>query len=208
MLYLRAVLIVLALSGSSLTAGAAGQTDAGKTVDKLHEALLDVMKRSAELGYTGRYQTLDPVISQSFDFPGIARVVVGRHWSELSPEEQNTFVETFSRLSIATYASRFDNFSGESFHHVLEENQSGNNVIVKTELLKPDGSAVKLDYVLRQSKDNRWRILNVIADGISDLSLKRADYTSIIKNEGYAALIAKLNDRIVRYESAPRSTGN
>jgi hypothetical protein len=34
---------------------------------------------------------------------------------------------------------------------------------------------------------------------VSDLSLKHADYTAVIKNEGYPALLARLNDKISKY---------
>jgi len=164
------------------------------------------MKRSEQLGYRGRYSTLDPIVAASYDFPTIARIVVGRYWPGLKPDEQKTFLDTFARLSTATYASRFDGYAGESFRWVSETKHTGNNVLVKSELIKSDGEIVKLDYVLHPDKNGQWRIVNVIADGVSDLSLKRADYTSIIKNEGYGALIAKLNDKIAWYETPSGGT--
>ena len=39
------------------------------------------------------------------------------------------------------------------------------------------------------------RIFNVIADGVSDLSLRRADYNSILKQEGYDSLVQHLRDK-------------
>ena len=204
---LRKALLTLVLIVLPLSASHGAQTAAGSTVATLHSTLLDVMKRSQELGYKGRYEALNPVISDSFDFAAIARVVLGRYWSELKPEQQQAFVEAFTRLSVATYASRFDSFSGESFRPVDATEQGDENVTVKTELVKADGGTVRLDYVLRPGEGERWRILNVVADGISDLSLKRADYTSIMKNEGYEALITKLNERVGRYASEPETDG-
>ena len=43
------------------------------------------------------------------------------------------------------------------------------------------------------------RVFNVVADGVSDLSLRRADYNSIIKREGYDALIQQVEANIVEY---------
>ncbi|MGH8605553.1 MAG: ABC transporter substrate-binding protein, partial [Gammaproteobacteria bacterium] len=60
------------------------------------------------------------------------------------------------------------------------------------------GEAVRLDYVL-QTKSDEWLIVNVIADGVSDLSLKRADYTSVLKSKGFDDLITVLNDKIAKY---------
>ncbi|MDH3928703.1 MAG: ABC transporter substrate-binding protein, partial [Deltaproteobacteria bacterium] len=38
-----------------------------------------------------------------------------------------------------------------------------------------------------------------IAEGVSDLSLKRADYTSYLKKNGFDALLKKLNEKIQNY---------
>jgi phospholipid transport system substrate-binding protein len=177
--------------------------EAKQVVEKLHESLIDVMKRSNQLGYQGRLENLTPIVQGSFDFPAIARIAVGRYWTELSDQDHQTFLDTFSRLSAATYASRFDSYGGESFRTLSVEPQSSQDVLVKTELVQTDGAVVKLDYVVRPSGNGQWRILNVIADGVSDLSLKHADYAAVIKNEGYPALIAKLNDKISKYAQPP-----
>jgi phospholipid transport system substrate-binding protein len=186
-----------------LRPGIAAEVGPGQVVDRLHLALLDVMKRAGELGYQGRSALLTPVVESSFDFPTIARIVMGRHWAGLGNEEQQAFLKTFSRLSTATYAARFDSYGGEDFRLVAEEPQK-DKILVRSELVKADGSVVKFDYLVHPGKDGGWLIVNVIADGVSDLSVKRADYTTILKNEGYAALIAKLNDKIAQYEEPGR----
>ncbi|MBL8528930.1 MAG: ABC transporter substrate-binding protein, partial [Burkholderiales bacterium] len=43
------------------------------------------------------------------------------------------------------------------------------------------------------------RIVNIVADGISDLALKRAQYTSIMEREGFDSLLAKLSQKIADY---------
>ena len=53
-----------------------------------------------------------------------------------------------------------------------------------------------LDYYFRGD-----RVFNVVADGVSDLSLRRADYNSIVKEEGYDRLLAHIRDSIAEYEA-------
>ena len=71
---------------------------------------------------------------------------------------------------------------------------------MRTVIVKADGERVTLDYVLRDN-EGMWQIVNVIADGVSDLSLKRADYTAVIKSEGFNSLVSKLSDKIAYYGS-------
>jgi len=171
---------------------------AAAVIDQLHSALLTVMKEGDKLGFQGRYDRLALVITTSFDLPFIARTVMGRYWDGLSTEQKSKFTDVFTRLSIATYAANFDSYSGELFKVISEKELGGGQAEVKSTLVKPDGKAVSLDYLLHQVK-GEWRILNVIAEGVSDLALKRTDYTGYLKKNGFDALLARLNERLAQY---------
>jgi phospholipid transport system substrate-binding protein len=172
---------------------------ATQVVENLHAELLLVMRQAAELGYTGRYERLAPVVTSSYDLPFIAKTVVGRYWRKFTPEQKSEFVETFTHLSIAIYADRFDGYSGESFRAVSEEELRKGRRLIRTLLVKSSGEQIELNYILHQSSDE-WRIINVIAQGVSDLSLKRADYTSYLKKKSFDELLSKLNLKIKEYE--------
>jgi len=178
----------------------AGAHPAIEVVENLHTNLLSVMKDGDRIGYKGRYERLSPVISSSFELASIARVVVGRYWGSLNDEQKRKFVETFAKLSIATYAWNFDAYSGERFKVISEKEQGGSQILVRTELTKSDGGKVQLDYILHRVND-QWRIINVIADGVSDLALKRADYSNFLKDRGFEALLSKLNEKIAQYSN-------
>jgi phospholipid transport system substrate-binding protein len=193
-------IIVLALLALPLLAPAvaAAADTATKVVEGLHAELLFVMKQAKKLGYTGRYQRLAPTVIASYDFPYISKVVVGRYWRSFTAEQKSQFIRVFSKLSIATYANRFDGYSGERFKTISGEELRRGHRLIKTVLIKANGEEIELDYILHQNND-QWRIINVIAEGVSDLSLKRADYTSYIKKNGFDALLRKLNEKIQNY---------
>ncbi len=172
---------------------------ATQVIEKLHTELLEVMKKADELGYRGRYERLAPVVTLTYDLPFIAKTVVGRYWEKFTPEQKSKFVETFTRMSIATYADRFDGYSGEVFKTISEDPLRRGRLVVKTVLIKSSGEQVQLDYILHQSSD-QWQVINVIAQGVSDLSLKRADYTSYLKKRGFDDLLSKINTKIEQYE--------
>ena len=167
-------------------------------VENLHQTLLLVMKEGREIGYQGRYDRLAPVVTAGFDMPFIAKIVLGRFWETFDSEQRSKFVDTFSRLSIATYAANFDSYSGERFKVISEKDATGGRILVRTQLIKSDGGQVELDYLLHRV-ESQWRIINVVADGVSDLAIKRADYTSFLKNNGLDPLLIKLNEKIAQY---------
>ncbi len=181
-------------------AATAETSTSSATVERLHSTLLEVMQRADALGFEGRRERLVPVIVDGFDLAFICRIILGRHWDKLSDEERAQMVDTFTRLTITTYAARFDGFSGESFRTVEIKAMDRGRELVRTELVRPSDEPVHLDYVLHQDNE-RWRIVNVVAEGVSDLSLKRADYGSVIKREGFEVLMQKLEGQIAELKS-------
>ena len=188
------ILIFVVLFGAVITSALAGDKTPHEVVERLHETLLQAMTEADHLGYEGRYDLIGPVVLESFDFNTIARIVTGRYWKEVKDAQRDSFKDVFTKLSTATYAHNFSGFSGERFETITtEESRAG--FIVKTALVKSDGEKIPFNYLLR-GNDNEWFIVNVIAQGVSDLSLKRADYTAVIKNEGFDSLLNRLNDKL------------
>jgi phospholipid transport system substrate-binding protein len=171
---------------------------ARQVVEKFQTDLIAVMKNGKQLGYAGRYDKLNDPVANSHDLTKIARIVVGKEWEKLSEAQQQQLVNVFIRLSIASYAHNFKDYSGESFVFDSEEETARGGVVVHSRLLIPDDKPVKFDYMLKE-KGNSWRIINIIANGVSDLALKRSEYTTILQREGFDALIAKINEKIDNY---------
>jgi len=176
-----------------------GSQDAISVINTFHAALLFTMKHAKSLGYKGRYTRLEPVIRGSYDFPKVARVTAGKYWRDLNQAQKSQFIRTFSHLVIATYAHRFDGYSGESFQAVSTKASRRGRIIIRTVLVKKDRTKVHLDYLLQQHK-GQWRIINVVAQGVSDLALKRVEYTTVLRSQGFGALVNRLEEKIAQYE--------
>jgi len=180
-------------------ASLAAHPDAVAVVDKLHAALLDAMHHADELGFQGRYAQLQPVISSLFDTPLICKVILSRYWDTMDQQQQSDFIALFNRLSTSTYASRFDGYSGQEFRHIGVQKLRKGRLLIKTELTRPDDKPVKLDYLVHHDTGS-WLIISVIADGVNDLSLKRAEYAVVIRDKGYEGLLADIKNKISNLE--------
>lgn len=166
------------------------------TLHTFYDALLGVMKEGPKLGFAGREQRLGSAVTRAFDVPLMTRLVVGLQWPGLSAEEQKQLVAAFTEFSIATYASQFDDYSGERFDVESKAVPApGGDVIVKTKLIQSDGEPVQLDYLLRQEQAE-WRIIDVFLSGtISQLAARRSEFTAILREQGASGLIAVLKEK-------------
>ena len=172
-----------------------------QVVAKLQSSLLSLMKQANQLNYKHRYQLLEPIVTKSHDLPFVAKITVGKYWKTFDDQQKTSFVDTFSRLSIATYADRFDGYGGETFFVGAQKELPRGKMLVETILTKSNGDKVQFNYLLRRDK-NDWRIINIIVDGVSDLAVRRAEYTSILKSDGFSPLMAKIEDQIGRYSNS------
>ena len=117
----------------------------------------------------------------------------------MNEQEQARLVEVFGRLSTATFAARFDGYGGEVFEITGEEAQPRGAVLVLNRLVKTDGDAVPINYLMREGETG-WRIVDVFLDAkFSEIAVKRSEYTAVIQRYGLAVLIEVMEQKIADF---------
>jgi phospholipid transport system substrate-binding protein len=175
---------------------AATASEPSQIVDTLHTNLLQVMKNATALSYEGRAKQLKPVVHELFDLSFMAEKSVGRHWKTLEDADRTRLLTTFRRFIVANYAGRFSGYSGQVFETLKEEPSAHSTMLIHSRILIRDGETIQLNYRLRRVED-RWRIIDVYLNGtVSELALRRSEYSSLIKREGFEALLSALDKRI------------
>jgi phospholipid transport system substrate-binding protein len=208
----RLLLTCATLLVASFSAGAASDA-ADPAVTKIrvfYDTLLTVMQQADKLGTRGRYDKLAPAVQTTFDLPAMTRIAVGPGWNSISPEQQTALVENFSRMTIATYASRFDGYSGERFDVASASEARNTGRIVRSKLIPSSRESVTLDYLMRGSGDT-WRVVDVYLTGtISELATRRSEFSAILNSGGPDALIESLRqqtEKLMRSSSARPNAG-
>jgi phospholipid transport system substrate-binding protein len=185
-----AAIAVITMMGSQAFAG-----QASTVVEKFYDQLQATMKQGHELGFSGRYKKLEPVIQSSFDLPTMTRFSIGPAWSKTAPEQQQQLIKAFTNFSVANYASRFAKYDGEKFEVIGEKPASGGGVIVETKLTPEGEEPVSLNYLMRESGGS-YKIVDVyMASTISELATRRAEFGAIVRREGVAALVDTLGEK-------------
>ncbi len=178
---------------SPMPSGAA-PTGPTEVVRNFYGVLLGVMQQAAALGPKGRYQKLEPVVHGTFDVPFMARLSVGPTWRSLTPEQKRRAVQAYTRYIAAIYATRFDDYAGEQFQ-VLGQQQIKHGTLIKTQIIKSNGEPVAINYVVHDN-DIAWQIRDIYLSGsISELATRRSDFSNILHTSGIDGLITSLNKK-------------
>lgn len=197
------LVVLLALELTPAVPGAATDSkspegDPTALIDRFHTTLLGVMKEAKALGVRARYERLEPAVREIFSLPLMIRIAAGTHWSKGSDAQRQRLAEAFERMSVATYADRFDGYSGESFETVGRKPGPQGTTLVETRLLRPKDDPVDITYVVRQV-GGEWRVVDVLLEsGISELARYRSEYAKILKDRGLDGLIAELEAKTAK----------
>jgi phospholipid transport system substrate-binding protein len=147
------------------------------TVASLQRGLIAVATEHPSASIDERFSLLKPIVESTHDLAFVAEFVLRRQWSMLDAEDRARFVAAFERLSVMTYAARFTGVGPDTFAPI-EANDPG-----------PSGRAEVSTAVI---------IVNIVADGVSDLALKRAEYQRVLANGTLDTLITELETQTER----------
>lgn len=194
-------LVALLVFGAVIAraAGAELATDSpAATVATLQSGLVAAASEPPNATIDERYRALEPLILATHNLPYIAEFALRRQWASFGDADRQRFVAAFQRLSVMTYAARFKALGPDAFHSVTVGTADANGrVQVATAVARASQPDVSLQYLLQQDGQN-WRIINIIADGVSDLALKRAEYQRVFASGGLERLLAELDDQTER----------
>ena len=173
----------------------ASETSATEVVEALHEQMMEVMKEAGHSSFAERIVALETPIDRAFDLEFMALRSLGPRYRELSESQRAIWIESFRRFTVASHARRLTDYEGQRFETVSEVPASRGGAIVRTRLVRLDGVGVPLGYRMRRTQEG-WKIIDVYLNGvISELAVRRDEFSSFYKKEGFDALIASVNQR-------------
>jgi phospholipid transport system substrate-binding protein len=176
--------LALALFAVAPTALHAATGDAAGTLASYNNGVVAIMKAAVPL--PARVERFETLVRVHYDMPAIAALVVGPKWSTTSAADRDAAIAALTRHSAVSLARNFTSFGGEKFVTDPKAVARGTSSIVKVTINSAGGSNV-LQYRLRQIGSD-WRIIDVVADGISQLALQRAELAGTIASQGVAGM--------------------
>jgi phospholipid transport system substrate-binding protein len=123
------------------------------------------------------------LLRRGFALDTISRFVLGRYWRRISDEQKERYRHLFEDYLVATYTSRFHEYSGETFKVVDAKPSGEHGTLVTTRVFRPQGAEVVVGWQVVPDNDD-YRIVDVIIEGISMSVTQRSDFASAIQANG------------------------
>lgn len=139
---------------------------------------------------------LQETTRKGFDWEGIAQRSLGLYWKKRSQEEKKEFTALFTKLLEDTYTGKLvDSYSGEKVFYD-KEIIDGDRAFVRTRIINKAGKEISVDYRLIK-KGDKWRVYDVIIEGVSMIKNYRVQFYSIIRQSSYDELVKRLRKKQV-----------
>ena len=142
------------------------------------------------------------ILEQKFNIKAIGKFVLGRYWKQANEAEKEKFLSLFKETTVASYATRFKNYTSEKFEILGSRKESDGGVVVLTKIDRPHGAPILIDWKIFE-KNGQLKIYDVILEGISMGITQRSEFASVIQKAGGS--IASLNQALEKKLISPRA---
>jgi len=182
---------------SSAYAETARETSAIGLVEKLGTEAVNLLS-NADISADDKRVGFTKLIKTNFNMPLIGRFVLGKHWKKASKEQQAEFQSLFQKYIIVTYQKRIGDYAGENLKIVKATPLNKKEVLVKSQILRPKGPPIKLDWRVRKSKKGEQKIIDMIVENVSMALTHREEFSSVVSRNGgeVEGLLEKLRSHV------------
>ena len=186
---IAAALVVVAGILAAPGPAAAGEYPAD-FISALGNQGLAVIRSNAAIDQKAAY--FHQVLRQDFDLARISRFGLGPYWRVASERERQEFASLLEDHLVRFYGRRFAEYGGESLR-VTGSRTDPDGVIVTSQIIRPQGSPIAVEWRLGLS-DGRYKISDVIVDGVSMALTQRSEFAATIQRNGgqVAGLLAAM----------------
>ncbi len=186
----------LALPAVGAAAGARAEPSAAaarELVETVGHEVLTILRDPA-LGDQQKYEQLVALLSGPIDLDLVARLILGRYWRTVSEPQRAEYLTLFRAFALHTLASRLDIYGGQDFEVTGAQAVSDHDAVVSTRILG-EGPPVKVDWRVRELKDQSLVAIDVIVEGVSLIVTQRSEFAAVIERQGMDGLLSELRRR-------------
>lgn len=159
------------------------QTEGAKNfVDTLAKRGIGFLSNEA-LTPVERKREFRALLQDGFDMKTIARFSLGRYYRTATKAQKREYFKLFEDMVIDVYSKRFGDYDGQGFEvrNAIVKNKTDS--IVSSYIVQENGQEIQVDWRVRY-KESRYKVIDVIVEGVSMAVTQRSDFASVIQRGG------------------------
>ena len=168
-----------------------------------NDLFLDVEKNKSlyEEDITVFYERVDNILTPIVDFDVLIKSIIGKkNYQSTSDDLKDRFKLALKGQLIRIYAKTIIEYSNSKIT-IIDSTKNKSFYLVKTELsIGPGKPPFQVIYVMKKT-DNKWKIVEVVANGLRLVKSLRKSLLPDIEEKGIEAVISRLESDSIESES-------
>lgn len=169
-------------ASSSYHTVSANTQNARKFIDTMAGSAIEFLGNK-NMAQSAKRQAFDKLLRESFDMDTIGRFALGRYWRTATDAQRKEYMNLFRRMVLDVYSARFSEYNGQKFETRGARPEGERDVLVTSFIVQPNGPEVQVDWRVRE-KDGRYRVVDVLVEGVSMAVTQRSDFSAVIQRGG------------------------
>ena len=196
----RRMIHLFAMTASlfALTFGLVNVASAGPATDLVktkQTALFELLKR----GGPESEKKVSALFDEMLDYGSLAETSLGSEWAARSDVEKSQFTDLLKQLVRKSYERNLKKTLNFNIEYIGEAPSNG-AITVKTKAVsRTDARDEPVEIVYKLSeRGGTFRVQDIVTEGVSLVTSYRAQFTKIVKKDGFPALVQKMKDKLAK----------
>ena len=162
------------------------QVRAGVPLDTVEAHVSEVLKvlrdpaLQGEANKEAKQEKIEAIANEMFDYVALARLTLGQNWKKFTGDQKKEFIQLYRSILEKAYMDKILSYTDEKVTFDKETMLSEKKAEVQTHILT---KSVEIPIFYRvYLKDGRWKVYDVIIEGISLIKNYRTQFRDILAN--------------------------
>jgi phospholipid transport system substrate-binding protein len=162
------------------------QVRAGVPLDTVEARVSEVLKvlrdpaLRGEANKEAKQEKIEAIADEMFDYVALSRLTLGRNWKKFNSDQKKEFIQLYRSILEKAYMDKILSYTDEKVTFDKETMLSEKKAEVQTHILT---KSVEIPIFYRvYLKDGKWKVYDVIIEGISLIKNYRTQFRDILAN--------------------------
>ena len=127
-----------------------------------------------------KQEKIEAIADEMFDYVALSRLTLGRNWKKFNSDQKKEFIQLYRSILEKAYMDRILSYTDEEVTFGKETMLSEKKAEVQTHIIT---KSVEIPIFYRvYLKDGKWKVYDVIIEGISLVKNYRTQFRDILAN--------------------------
>ena len=195
---LKSIKLVMVILTISFNASGMQSDDPYVFVKQVASATFAQMKQDQSL-IKNNPEALRNIVEQQLmphvDHVYAALSVLGTPAKDIPREKLDLFFEQFRLYLLTTYTLSLSSYTNQIVEFEPSKPIEGKKIVtVKAQIKEAGKPEISISFQVRRNKENQWKAFDLVAEGISMVQSKRAEFAPMIRQKGIDSVIDFMRD--------------